>query len=177
MASGLQTTPPSKPKVLILDRFFFPDEQATSVYLTELVEGLSSSFEFTVLSGPPVVVTENLKKKPLGAKIFQVPSFRFSKPRLFFRFLNDLSFLKIALLKGLFLPRPHLLLSQTSPPGIWWVGFLLSRWHRVPWIHVSKDVFPENLRVLAEGRAPFLFQLLEKINRWVLKKADRVLVI
>lgn len=129
-----------------------------------------------MLCGPPAVVTERTCSNP-PARVFQVPSPGLPKSIFFARFLNDFSFLLAAFLRGLFLPRPDLLISQTSPPGVWWIGFLLSRFHRVAWIHVSKDMFPENLKVLIGPKAQGLVSILKRLNDSILKKADRILVI
>ena len=163
--------------ILILDRFYFPDEQATSVYLTELTRALGDKFQFDVLSGPPLVVTERNIPTPPVSRINQVPCLRLPKSFLFARFLNDFSFLLAALWRGLFLRKPDLVVSQTSPPGIGWVGFFLSRWHRVRWIHVCQDLFPDNWRVLSGNRNQVFFSFLDRVNSLFLKRTDRVLVV
>ena len=166
-----------KKKILILDRFYFPDEQATSIYLTELVQSLSNQFEFHILSGPPAVVTEKQPPPHPAAKVFQVPCIRLPKSSLFARFLSDASFLLTSLLRGLFLPRPDLLVTQTSPPGVWWIGFLLSRWHRVPWVHIFQDIFPDNLKVLKGNRFGFFFSVLDQVSSFPLKKANQMVAV
>ncbi len=179
-------------RVLFLDRFYFPDEQATSVYLTELTEALQNRFQIEVLCGPPGIVTEKrrssdpltLSPLPLrgrgegeGGGVHQVPCLRFPKSLLFARLLNDFSFLFMALLRGLFVPKPSLIISQTSPPGIWWIGFLLSRWHGSRWIHVSKDIFPDSLKVLSRSPNTLLISFLDQISSLPLKRADQIVVI
>ena len=165
-----------KPRVLILDRFYFPDEQATSIYLTELTEGLADQFDFEMICGSPLVVTEKPASSP-RCRIHQVPALKFPKDFLFSRALNDLSFLFSAFIRGIFLPSPDLFVSQTSPPCIWWVAFLLSRWHRRKWVHISQDVFPENLRELMNGKCPSVLGGVERLNRLILRKAGRIVVI
>lgn len=164
-------------RILLLDRFFFPDEQATSVYLTELTTALKDRFHFQILCGPPLVVTDTNTSVPPPAQVLQVPAFRLSKRFLLSRFLNDLSFILAALFRGLFVQKPDLVVSQTSPPGIWWIGFLLSRWHRRPWIQVFQDIFPDNLKALSSLRIGFLFTLLDRVSSAPLRKADRMVVV
>ena len=163
-------------RILIIDRFFFPDEQATSVYLTELTTLLATKFHFQVLSGPPAVVTEKSTPPP-PVQVFQVSCLHLPKRFLWGRLMSDVSFLLTALIRGLFLPRPDLMVSQTSPPGIWWVVFVLSRWHRTPWIHISKDVFPDNLIAMRPGKKSFFLSLLKKLSDFPLKRAVRTVVI
>ncbi len=164
-------------QILLVDRFFFPDEQPTAVYLTELTIGLKGQFQFDVLCGPPLVTQETNSVNPPPARVFQVPCFKFSKRFLFSRSLNDLSFLFSVFLRGLFLPRPDLVLSQTSPPGVWWIGFLLSRWHRARWVHVFQDIFPDNLIALRGGKKGILFSCLDLIGNFPLRQADRMLTV
>jgi len=142
-----------------------------------LVEGLRGKFDFEVLCGPPLVVTESAASRPAPCPLVQVPTLRFPKRFLFARALNDLSFLILAFLRGLFLTKPDLIVSQTSPPGVWWAAFLLSRWHRVRCIHVSKDMFPDNWAILSGGKFGSFFSFLTKLNDWILRKADQIVVI
>ena len=166
-----------KKKILILDRFYFPDEQATSIYLTELVQGLSNQFEFHILCGPPAVVTEKNPHPHPAGQIFQVPCLHLPKSSLFARFISEASFLLACFLRGLFLTRPDLLVTQTSPPGIWWVGFLLSRWHRTPWVQIFQDIFPDNLKVFSNHRNGFFFSLLERVSSSPFKKTDQMVAV
>ncbi len=68
-------------------------------------------------------------------------------------------------------------MSQTSPPGVWCVAYLLSRWYGIKWIHVSQDTFPENLKVLAEGKYELIFSILERLNQFILNRAEKIFVI
>lgn len=166
-----------KPRILFLDRFYFPDEQATSVYLTELTQALQDHFQIEVLCGPPTIVTENTYPPNPLPRIHYVSCFTFPKRFLLARFLNDLSFLLLTLLRGLFIPKPSLIISQTSPPGIWWVGFLLSRWHRARWIHVSKDVFPDNLKAVSRKLNGAFLSALDQVSSFPLRRTDQIVVI
>lgn len=156
--------------------------------MKELTEGLADKFDFEILCGPPLVVAE--KSTPLprpspqweegrerGVKVYQVPALQLSKQIFFVRVFNDLSFLIFAFLRGLFIAAPDLVVSQTSPPGIWWVACALSFWYGRKWVHISKDTFPENLRVLARGKHEKLFSVLEHFNKLVLNQAEKILVI
>ncbi len=157
--------------------------------MKELTEGLADKFDFEILCGPPLVVTGKTDVPspfPLpagervgvrGVKVHQVPTLKLPKQILFARVFNDLSFLIFAFLRGLFIATPDLVVSQTSPPGIWWVACALSFWYGRKWIHISKDTFPENLRVLARGKYGKLFSVLEHFNKLVLDQAEKILVI
>ena len=162
-------------RILLIDRFFFPDEQATSIYLTELTAALGARFCFEILCGPPALITER-GNSVHPVKIHQVFSLNFPKRLLFARFLNDLSFLLSAFCCGLTLSRPNLIVSQTSPPGIWWVAFLLSLWHRVPWVHVCQDLFPDNLKAFSHrnGKLPSWF---EQANTSILKQSKKLVAL
>ena len=166
-----------KPRILFLDRFYFPDEQATSIYLTELINALSARFHIEVLCGPPAVVTDQKNFSSSASRIYEAPCLTLPKRILFARFLNDLSFLFSALVRGLFLQKPVLLVSQTSPPGVWWIGFILSRWYGSGWIHVSNDIFPDNFGVLSGLQKSKLFNGLSRFILYPLKKSNRIIVI
>lgn len=168
---------PKKPRVLILDRFYFPDEQATAVYLTELVTAFSEKFEFEVICGSPEVVTEKKIHPTPWLKTHKVFCPKFPKRFLLARVLNDLVFLVLSLFQGLSLRRPDLVVSQTSPPAVWWIGFLISRWHRTRWVQVLQDIFPDNLKCLNGHRNGGFLSLLEPLSSLPLRQSDRIVVV
>ena len=178
-------------RIFILDRFYFPDEQATSIYLTELTRALQGEFDFEILCGPPLVISEEgllrsarndvIARRSIGRRsnlsIYQVPCFQLPKRFLLARALNDLSFLFMAMMCSLFVRKPDLVVTQTSPPGVWWVGCLLSRWHRARWVHVFQDVFPDNLQALSRNKTGFIFSFLDKISSFPTRRADQIIAV
>ena len=164
-------------RILVLDRFYFPDEQPTSIYLTELTEALQNQFQFEILSGPPLIINAGGSFYPaLRFTIHRAPCPHFSKKNLLARFFNDSGFLISAFFHGLFVKHPDLIFSQTSPPGLWGIAFLLKLWHRSRWIQVCQDIFPDNLTALTQSSGIFV-KTLGRISDFILKKADHIIVI
>ncbi len=123
----------SRPRVLFLNRSYWPDAEATGQLLTELCEDLAASFDVTVIAGQP-------NQNPSGAgfrksgwqdhggvRIRRVWHTRFAKSFLPARLLNLVTYLFAALLAAVFVPRPDVIVAETDPPLLCLVALLLRR--------------------------------------------------
>jgi glycosyltransferase involved in cell wall biosynthesis len=93
------------------------------------------------------------------------------------RILNYLSYLVSALLCGLRVRRPNVLLC-TSPQffcGI--AGVVLGRWRAVPTILEIRDIWPESIETVGAMRKGFALRLLERLERWMYRRADHVVTV
>ena len=70
-ADGTPAALRSKPSVLILNRSYWPDAEATGQLLTELCEDLAAEFDLTVVAGQPNQNPAGLPYKWWGAERHQ----------------------------------------------------------------------------------------------------------
>ncbi|HLX77501.1 MAG TPA: glycosyltransferase, partial [Acidimicrobiales bacterium] len=133
-----------KPRLLVLNQYYWPGVEATGNLLAQLCEGLVEEFEVTVVTGRlrghaevPGRIFHN------GVEIIRVRSTMFERARLAPRAVNYVSFLLHALIVSYRLRRPDALLCMTDPPLLGNVALPVARHFGVPLVVVSQDVFPE----------------------------------
>jgi glycosyltransferase involved in cell wall biosynthesis len=167
-----------KPRLLVLNQYYWPGVEATAQLLTDLCDALADEYEIRVLTGMlhghellPHRVTRN------GVEIVRVHSAAFERSRLGLRGLNYLSYLAATLVTALGGPRPDLVLCMTDPPMIGDVGLAVSKRFGVPLLVISEDVFPEIATKLRRLESPVLVGLLRQLVRLYLLRADRVVAI
>jgi colanic acid biosynthesis glycosyl transferase WcaI len=169
---------PAKPRLLVVNQYYWPGVEATAHLLTELCEALADEYEIRVLTG----VLRGFERRPRqerrnGVEIVRVPSTAFERARLGLRALNYVSYIGSSLLQGLTGPRPDLVLCMTDPPMVGDVGLALSRRFGVPLLVISEDVFPEIATQLGRLNNRLLVATLRQMVGLYLKRADRVVAI
>ena len=169
---------PDKPRLLVLNQYYWPGVEATAQLLTDLCEALADEYEIRVLTGMlhghellPHRVERN------GVEIVRVHSTAFERSRLGLRGLNYVSYLGASLVTALAGPKPDLVLCMTDPPVIGDVGLAVSKRFDVPLLVISEDVFPEIATKLRRLESPVLVGVLRQLVRLSLKRADRVVAI
>jgi glycosyltransferase involved in cell wall biosynthesis len=167
-----------KPRLLVLNQYYWPGVEATAQLLTDLCEALADEYEIRVLTGmlhghelQPHRVVRN------GVEIVRVHSTAFERSRIGLRGLNYVTFLGAALFEALRGPRPDLVLCMTDPPMVGDVAIAVAKRFRVPLLVISEDVFPEIATKLRRLENPVLVGVLRQLVRLYLKRADRVVAI
>jgi glycosyltransferase involved in cell wall biosynthesis len=169
---------PRKPRLLVLNQYYWPGVEATAQLLTELCEALAADVEVKVVTG----VLHGHENEPRalvhnGVQIVRVPSTSFERSKLLARASNYLTYLTNALVDGLRGPRPDVVLCMTDPPIVADVALLVARRYRVPLVVISQDVFPEIAVQLKRLENPALMSLLRVLVRIYLRRADRLVAI
>lgn len=170
--------PGRKPRLLVLNQYYWPGVEATAQLLTELCEQLASDFDIRVITG----VLHGHEGEPRGlvrngVQIIRVPSTSFERSKIFARAANYLTYLTNALQQGLRGSRPDVVLCMTDPPIIADIALLVARRYRVPLVVISQDVFPEIAVQLKRLENKALMSLLRSLVSLYLRRADRVVAI
>ena len=167
-----------RPRLLVLNQYYWPGLEATAHLLTELCESLAGEYDVHVITGAqrsdegaPGDVVRN------GVRVERVRSTTYERARLSLRALNYLTFLAGALRQGLAAPRADVVLCMTDPPMIGAVAVAVARRHRAPLVVVSEDVFPEIATALGRLRNPLVVAALRGIVGFYLRRADRIVAI
>jgi colanic acid biosynthesis glycosyl transferase WcaI len=167
-----------KPRLLVLNQYYWPGIEATAQLLTELCEALAEDMEVTVVTG----VLHSHENEPRrvrhnGVEIVRVASTSFERSRILARAANYVSYLTSALIRGASGQRPDVVLCMTDPPIVADVALLVARRFRVPLIVISQDVFPEIAVQLKRLENPVLMSLLRGLVALYLRRADRIVAI
>jgi colanic acid biosynthesis glycosyl transferase WcaI len=167
----------ARPRVLVLNQYYWPGVEATAHLLSELCEALVSEFDVTVVTGMVAGAEEAGRTEKDGVQIVRVGSTAYDRSRLSLRAANYLTYLGLSLWEGLQVDRPDVVLCMTDPPVIADLALVLARRFDVPLVVVSQDVFPEVAVALKRLDNPAVVELLRLATRLYLKRADRVVAI
>src|SRR5215208_1115952 len=163
-------------RLLVVNQYYWPGIEATAQLLTELCEGLAVRYEITVVTGRTAGARRGRHVRN-GVEIVRVPSTAFSRRRLTARAVNYLTYLVLAAVRGVAARPPHLILCGTDSPIVGAAALLIARRFGVPFVAVTKDVFPETAVQLGTLRNPLTVATLDRLIRFYLQRADRVVVI
>ena len=169
---------PTRPRLLVLNQYYWPGVEATAQLLTELCEALAEEMDIRVVTG----VLHGHENEPRnlvhnGVRLSRVPSTSFERSKFAARASNYITYLGNALLRSLRGPRPDVVLCMTDPPIIADIALMVARRYRAPLVVISQDVFPEIAVQLKRLENPALMRLLRSLVSLYLRRADRVVAI
>ncbi|HEX9899161.1 MAG TPA: glycosyltransferase family 4 protein, partial [Candidatus Methylomirabilis sp.] len=175
-------------RICFFNRSYYPDLGATGQLLTELAEDLVRDYgcKVSVVAGHPLVGRDGLRPRgwiPIrrearnGVEIFRAWGTTFGPRRFAGRAANYLSYFLFACLAGLRVPRPDVIVSLTDPPIIGLAALLAARWSGGRFVFLCQDIFPEVARLLEDFHNKTVNRLLDRINRFLIRRADRVVAL
>jgi colanic acid biosynthesis glycosyl transferase WcaI len=167
-----------KPRLLVLNQYYWPGIEATAQLLTDLCEALADDVDVTVVTG----VLHGHEDEPRhavhdGVEIVRVPSTSFERSKLFARAANYVTYLGNALVQGLRGAKPDIVLCMTDPPIVADVALLVARRFGAPLVVISQDVFPEIAVQLKRLENPVAMRVLRSLVSLYLRRADRIVAI
>jgi colanic acid biosynthesis glycosyl transferase WcaI len=167
-----------KPRLLVLNQYYWPGVEATAQLLTELCEALAEDLDVKVITGQLHGQEEQPHRSVRNAvEIVRVPSTSFERSKLFARASNYATYLTSALLRCLGGRRPDVVLCMTDPPIVANIALIVARRFRVPLVVISQDVFPEIAVQLKRLENPVVTSLLRGLVGLYLRRADRIVAI
>lgn len=142
--------------ILLVTTYFEPDQGATAVLLSRLARQLRQrGHQITVLTTLPHYPQGKILNRYQGAweAIYERPDYRVIQtwlwatpsPRISRRLISQLSFMLTAVLRGLRLDRPDVILIEAQPIFTNLAGVFLSRRFRVPYVLNISDLWPDHL--------------------------------
>jgi colanic acid biosynthesis glycosyl transferase WcaI len=168
----------NRPRILVLNQYYWPGVEATAHLLTELCEALAEDYEVEVVTG----VLHGHEEAPRedehnGVRIVRVSSTSYERSELARRAANYFSYLGAAGAHSLGGPAPDLVLCMTDPPIVGDLGVAVGRRFGVPVLVISQDVFPEIATELHRLRNPVVVGVLGGLVGAYLRRADRIVAI
>ena len=178
------------PHVCFFNRSYYPDRGATGQLLTDLAEALAGEhgWRVSVVAGRPLTpgVAHPTKRPGLGrvrremrngVEIFRAGGTTFPPRRFVGRVLNYVTYFLSAGLAGLSVPRPDVVVALTDPPIIGLAALVAARRARARFVFLCQDIFPEVARLLEDFQSDTVETLLTRVNRLLVRKADRVVAL
>ncbi len=169
-------------RILLLNQTFAPDSSATAQHLTDLAVHLRKrGHQITVLADARAYERRGTlypaREIWRGIEVRRVRTTAFGKRSFAGRFLDGVSYLAMAIGQLIFLPRPNVVVSCTSPPLLGLVGALYARAVGARAIHWLMDLSIDG--AIATGRLSER-SLFTRVLLWAfrisLKHSARVIV-
>lgn len=164
-------------RICFINQYFPPDASASAYLLGELAEDLARHHQIVVIAGRPSYSVGSSTFSPTGVTVRYSWSTSFPRSSMPGRLVNYGSFLLGALIHAVFAGRPDVIVALTDPPAIGLVGLMAARRHRVPFVYVCQDIFPDVAVALGKLRKQPLINLWQRLNALIRKEASRVVVI
>lgn len=136
---------PEMPRLIFINRFYWPEEPATSQLLTDLAEGLvQRGHQVTVITSRPDEITVPNREKHHGVDIIRIGSSRLGRKNLFGRVLDFLSFILGCGGKLVTeVRRGDTVIFLTDPPLLAALLWPLLSFRKVRYVHWIQDIYPE----------------------------------
>jgi colanic acid biosynthesis glycosyl transferase WcaI len=170
-------------RILLLNLYYPPDTSATAKMAATVVEALSDRHEVTVLCGRPSYDPTERRSWRLWqterdgrVRILRVGSTDYPRFAMKRRVLNYLSYVGLAVPRALFL-RCDVVLAMTDPPFEGIVGAIVALLKGKPYIYNIRDMYPDMAVGGAIVEPGLLARIWEKLHRWALRRAARVIVL
>lgn len=173
-------------RILVLNQYFHPDRSATSQLLTELCEDLALVHDVTVVTGRPSydpqfpvrsrgLVSDERHRRVRVARVWSTQFDRSSG--MAGRAVNYATYLASSVVGAVRAGPPDVVLALTDPPPVGLIGLGTARLRGVPFVLVSKDVFPEVAVVLGHLSSRAVIGALRRVSQALFRGADRVVSI
>src|SRR5438093_832992 len=164
-----------RPRLLVLNQYYWPGVEATANLLTELCEALAADYEVVVVTGATKGPLPERERRN-GVEVVRVRSTSYERARLSRRAANYFTYVLGAVREAL-RERPDVVMCMTDPPFVGAAAELVARRFRVPLLVSSQDVFPEIAVKLGRLHNPLVIGILRVVIASYLRSADRVVVI
>jgi glycosyltransferase involved in cell wall biosynthesis len=175
-------------RVLLVSQYFFPEVGATQTRMREFAQALTEAgHEVDVLTEFPnhpsgvipqnyrgrwIEIDETLPFRVVRVWVYATPVKTFWT-RLFFYG----TFLAMAVVMSVRLPRRYDVVAATSPPlPVALAGLVISRLKRAAFVMDVRDLWPLAAGALKELSNPRLYRWAERIEQYLYRKADRITV-
>lgn len=147
------------PRLIFVNRFFFPDHSATSQILSDL------AFHLAATGRDVHVITSNVRyddpqallpEREIihGVNVHRMATTRFGRKRLLGRYLDYLTFFVLLRSRLAELARPgDVIVAKTDPPLLSTVALSVALWKRAHLVNWLQDLYPE---VAVELGVPYL---------------------
>ena len=170
-------------RILLLNEYFPPDTSATAKMATAVVDALAEQHEVTVICGRPSYDPSErhprylLRREGRGnVTVERVGSTTYSRHRMKQRLVNYLSYVALAVPRALMV-RADVVLAMTDPPFEGIVGAFVAMLKRRPFVYNIRDLYPEMAVAGNIVKPARWLQFWEKLHRWALRRATRVIVL
>ena len=164
-------------RVLVVNLYYPPDAAASAYLLGELTEDLARHHEIHVVAGRPSYDPDTATYRPTGVEVTRVTTTAFSRVGIPGRLANYASFAVMATVRACLVPRPDVVVTMTDPPIAGVIGMIAAARHRLPFVQICHDVYPDIAVTLGKMRGRRATRLWRTMNGVVSRRAQRLVVV
>lgn len=170
-----------RPRVLFLNRSYWPDSEATGQLLTALCEGLAEKFDVHVLAGQPNVSAVDTGWQQAdqrhGVTIHRVNHTTLSKRNMFLKGINFLSFVRSCRQQIGVLPQPDVVVFETDPFLLPFVADRFQRQTGCRMVGYLQDIYPDVAVALGKVSNSWPIRRLRSSLFSVYRRCERMIVL
>ncbi|HLZ51976.1 MAG TPA: glycosyltransferase family 4 protein [Candidatus Acidoferrum sp.] len=170
-------------RILLMNLYYPPDTSATAKMAATVTDALSKAHDVTVLCGRPSYDPSERRRWRISrmeaagrARILRVGSTDYPRLQMKRRVLNYLSYVALAIPRAIFV-RCDAVLAMTDPPFEGIVGAIVAMLKGKPYVYNIRDMYPDMALGGAIVEPGLLARIWEKLHRWALRRATRVIVL
>ena len=170
-------------RILLLNLYYPPDTSATAKMAETVVSALARENQVTIVCGRPSYDPTGRRpwrlfqtEEKRNVRIVRVGSTAFPRFNMKKRVLNYLTYSVPAIPRALFTPC-EAVLAMTDPPYQGIIGALVATLKRRPYFYNIRDMYPDMAVGGSLVRPGMLARIWEKLHRWALRRARRVVVL
>lgn len=169
--------------ILLLNRSFWPDTEATGQFLTELCEVLVKKYKVTAIAGRSFYMKKDVfgvgefyKSEVFnGIHIVRVRHAMFWKKNLLGRITNWITYSALAFFAALKI-KPKVIIVCTDPPFLGIIAAVLSYFKSTPFIYNCRDLYPDVAIELGKlNKGNLLGRIFDLLNIKALNSARAVI--
>lgn len=170
-------------RLKLISEFFYPYQTSTQKILTELAEDLvEQGLDVSVLTTKNAYREEKqtLKKYEVykGIKIKRIAASSFSRDSFIGRILNYLTFTTGILFNLLFKNDYDKILFVSNPPLVPFIGYLVNKLKRKPYVYLVHDVYPDVAIKLGVIKTQSLIaKIMNFMNNKIYQNAEKIIVL
>src|ERR1700691_4090291 len=170
-------------KILGLNLYYPPDTSATAKMAGAFLEPLAAKHEVTLISGRPSYEPTERRawrlwqtERQNSVTVIRVGSTEYPRRQMARRVLNYLSYVALSAPRALFV-RSDVVLAMTDPPFEGIVGAFVALLKCKPFVYNIRDLYPDMAISGEIVRPAHWLKLWERLHRWALGRAARVVVL
>lgn len=173
-----------RPKLLFLNRSYWPDVEATGQLLTELCENLSADFEVSVVAGKPNQLSNpetdlnwSEVSRHRSVTIHRINHWQLSKRHMVTKALNYLSFVRATRRQLRTVPAPDVVIFETDPFLLPFEAARLQRRTGCRMVGYLQDIYPDVAVALGKIPNNWVIRRLRQSLFSVYRQCDRMIVL
>ena len=167
--------------VCFFNRSYWPDVSATGQLLTELAEDLVRlhGWDVTVVAGYPLRSDAFLPSSEWrnGVHIVRASGTTLDPQPFIGRATNYISYFASAVVKGLAIRKPDVVVALTDPPIIGLAAVAAASKTHAPFVFLCEDIFPEVATLLEDFHSDAVNGALTQVNRFLVRRAARIVAL